>query len=408
MRDARWIPWGALVLALLGCEGESPRHRPRHAHEESAETETEAPAATTAEPPATDAEPEHAPAPRASCALEGEAVTLAPTASANAVALAVDDRGTALALVDADATHVAARVVGREGTSSLELADAAALFALEAVATDRFVALTLGSCSIDGIASPCVHALAIDTSGTTPTALPSRTIPLAAPIRTSRVLGASGTLYFAHSHQGAAPALERLSPSATALAVSTLPLGSGDPSLASEPTEILGIAASGGSFAVLWRRGASEDAASAVLLSTHIDEHQVAALHDALVVESMAWLAGSLSIVVSLEFARPSYLRMGADGEVRTEPAPLRVGEEPPAPFAGRRVSVVRGEPGAYAIQIRDAAGDDVGAAIALPASVRRVDVARTEGGFAVASLEGPEGEAPSVAIRRITCPGGT
>ncbi|MFO0681852.1 MAG: hypothetical protein U0234_07375 [Sandaracinus sp.] len=407
MRVGAWILLGALALA--GCEGEAPRHHGRAAAHDERATHAAEPPSTTSEPPETDTPTDtaHAPTPRRPCTADGEATVLASAPGASVVAAAVDDHGTTLALVDADATHVVARVVGREPTASLELADAPALFALEAVATDRFVALTLGSCSIGGRASPCVHALAIDT-GETLRALPARTIPLPAPIRTSRVLGASGTLYFAHSHQGAAPALERLSPGASELAVSTVPLGSGDPSLASEPTEILGIAASGGSFAVLWRRGASEDAASAVLLSTHIDEHQVAALHDALVVESMAWLAGSLSIVVSLEFARPSYLRMGADGEIRTEPAPLRVGEEPPAPFAGRRVSVVRGEPGAYAVQIRDAAGDDVGAAIALAPSVRRVDVARTGEGFAVASLEGAEGQPPSVAIRRITCPGGS
>ncbi len=386
----------------------APRHHGRHHGHAADEAPPATPAPSATTPSATTApsdEADDAPAPARSCTLEEDVTALGTEASARSVAIAVDDHGTSLALVDRDRAHVAARIAGRDDATTFELADAPALFALEAVAPDRFVALTLGSCTIDGVASPCVHALAIDAAGGAPRALPPRAIPLAAPLRTSRVLGASGTLYFAHSHRGAAPALERLTPSADALAVSTLPLGSGDPSLAGEPTEILGLAASGGSFAVLWRRGASEDASSAVLLSTHIDEHQVGALHDALVVESMAWLAGSLSVVVSLEFARPSYLRMGADGEVRADPLPLRVGEEPPAPFAGRRVAVVRGEPGAYAIQVRDAGGDDVGPALVLPPTVRRVDVAISDGGFSVATLEGADGEPAAVAIRRISCP---
>jgi hypothetical protein len=249
-----------------------------------------------------------------------------------------------------------------------------------------------------------VHAIGIDTSSGQPALHGARTLLLPGPLRSSRVTAASDSLYFAHAHPRAAPALDRLTFTDDDLSVVTQPLGQGDPQLAEEPTEILGLTASGGGYAVLWRHGASEDAASAVVLTTQLDEHQVAALHDALVVESMAWLAGSLSIVVSLEFARPSYVRLGADGEMRSPPMSLRFGEEPPAPFGGRRVALVRGEPGTLRLQIRDGAGDEVGELLALDPAIQQADAARSDDGFVVVTSEGSAAER-TLALRTIVCP---
>jgi hypothetical protein len=325
--------------------------------------------------------------------------------AAHAVAIAVAPDGRALALGDRDATHVDAIRIAADGTpsppSSVELAGAGTLFALEATPT-RFVVVSLTQCTTDDHASPCLHVRPIAPDDAH--AGEARTLPLPAPLRSSRVFAAGETIYLARTHQGALPALDRFTVNGDTIAQSTVLLGAGDPALAEEPTEILGLTGGGGSYAVLWRRGATEDAESAVLLSTQLDEHEIASLHDALIVESMAWLAGSISMIVSLEFARPSYVRIGADGEVRAPPETLRVHEEPPAPFGGRRVAMVRGEARALGVQIRDAAGDDVGERLSLGEHAVLADVARSDTGFVVLTAEDAE-TGRTLALRRITCP---
>jgi hypothetical protein len=390
------------MLWLAGCECGEPAHlhgRPHETeHEDEGEGEVEREVEDEVE---TETETE-----TDACTL-GAARVLGHEGALHALAIASTEDGAPLVLAEHDATHVDAFLVAGDAAPApvlLELPDASALFALEAAAPAHFVALTLGTCTTDGHASPCVHALGIDTSEGHIALHGTRTVLLPAPLRSSRVLAASDSLYFAHAHQHAGPVLDRIGFGADDLSVVSQPLGQGDPALEVEPTEILGMTASGGGYAVLWRRGASEDAASAVVLTTQLDEHQVSALHDALVVESMAWLAGSLSIVVSLEFARPSYVRLGADGEMRGPAMTLRFGEEPPAPFGGRRVALVRGGPGTLSIQVRDGAGDEVGEAIALDPTAQRADTARSEHGFHVVTADGTEG-ARTLTLHEITCP---
>jgi hypothetical protein len=335
------------------------------------------------------------------CSFEAEVVAIGAEPDAHAIAVAAGDAS--LVLVDHDATHLSAyRVTDTvSAPTTIELDGAATLFALEAATATHFLALTLGQCTVDGHASPCAHAVAIETSADAITTHGTRTVLFPAPLRSSRIVAASDAVYYAHTHQGAPPAMHRFTNLGGDLAVVSTPLGQGDPALATEPCEILGLTASGGSYAVLWRRGATEDAASSVMLTTQLDEHQIASLHDALVVESMAWLAGSLSVVVSLEFARPSYVRLGADGELRGPAELLRFGEAPPAPFTTDRTALVRGSAGELTIRVRNAAGDAVGDPIPLDPDVTHADVARIEGGFRVATLA----QGGDVALRTLRCP---
>ena len=94
-----------------------------------------------------------------------------------------------------------------------------------------------------------------------------------------------------------------------------------------------------------------------------------------------------IAVLAAFEFARPAYLRLGADGEVRSAPRELPFGAPLPEPFAGRFIARVRGAPGALSLEVRSAAGDRIGAPIPLDGA-RAADLAREPGGFLVAWLD--------------------
>jgi hypothetical protein len=101
---------------------------------------------------------------------------------------------------------------------------------------------------------------------------------------------------------------------------------------------------------------------------------------------------------VAFEFSEPSWLRMGLDGELIGQPRPLPAGDDVPIPFADRRVARLDGHP-PRSLEIRDGAGHAIAPAIPIPGAPRSADLARIEGGFLLATLEGDD-----VHVRRVRC----
>ncbi len=305
-----------------------------------------------------------------------------------AVARSEEGGGAPLVLAAVEGGHAALRV---EGDALVPLEDAplpGALIALESLGESEHLALTLAPCG-DGLTASCLHARRVGGSD-------GLELPQPAPLRTLRVAASDGLVYLARSHRGAPPTLDRFGLRAGALWHDALRIGDGV--LPDEPVEMLALSADGAAYALVYRHGATEDAESGVVLATQLDEHHVEVLHDALVIESMTWVGSSIALLAAFEFARPAYLRLGPDGEVRSAPRELPFGAPLPEPFAGRRIARVRGSPGALSIEVRSAAGDRYGAPIALEAA-RAADLAREPGGFLVAWLDGA-----SVFVAHLRC----
>lgn len=246
---------------------------------------------------------------------------------------------------------------------SVAFPGARALLALEPVEGARAIALTQTSCPDGHEAARCLGALLI---GADAAAIGQPiSVGLPAEMRTRRIASAGRSAYVLRSHARGAPGLDVFDARAEGLSHRRVPLADGL-TLDEETVEVMALAVADGAWAVLYRHGAAEDPRSAVVLATHMDEHSVPELAEALVVESFAWSAGSLSLVVSLEFARPSLLRLGADGELQGPAVLLTRGQPLPPPFSGRRVAALRGSGPEAAIEIRDGGGDRTGAPIAI------------------------------------------
>ena len=305
-----------------------------------------------------------------------------------ALARSEDGAGPSLVLAAVEGGHAALRL---EGDTLVPVEDAelfGELIGLESLGADEHLALTLGPCD-DGVTATCLHAHRVGREG-------GIELPQPAPLRTLRVAASDGLVYLARSHRGAPPTLDRFGLRDGALHHDVLRIGDGV--LPDEPVEMLALSADGAAYALVYRHGATEDAESGVVLATQLDEHHVELLHDALVIESMTWVGSSIALLAAFEFARPAYLRLGPDGEVRSAPRELPFGAPVPEPFAGRSVARVRGSPGALAIEVRSAAGDRFGAPIELDGA-RAADLAREPGGFLVAWLDGA-----SVFVTHLRC----
>lgn len=362
----------------------------------SCERDEPAPARSAAEPPETPAAQAETPAADARravtshdarftsrCAL-GEPTSIASgLGPLHGVAIAIGDtsqmvvgnrdRDTLLAM----ATRVAA---GAEPVA-IALPGADEIFAIEPIDGERFVVITHARCPEGVQSTRCLAArlLGPDARALSDVAI----IELGGPLRSVRVDASGDAVWIARTSAGAQPSLDRLEARESSLAVSTRALGDGV-DVTDEPTEILGLAVSGGSWAVLWRHGATEDACSGVMLSTQLDEHEVEVLQEALVLDSLQWYAGSLSMVAALEFARPVFVRIGPDGEVRGEPRPLPPGERLPQPFATRRSAAILGTGPSASIEVRDGSGDAIAPRVPL-VGVVHADVARRGDTFVVA-----------------------
>lgn len=299
------------------------------------------------------------------------------------VAIAVGDTSQMI-VVDADAgsvSAIASRVVEGAAPQPIAMPGAEGLFALEAIDGERFVVITRGACPEGHEATHCLAARLLGPdAGVRSEAV---IIELPGALRTVRV-GASGdAVWIARTSAGPQPELDRIAAGEGSLEVTTRALGDGIDAR-EQATEILGLAVSGGSWAVLWRHGAAEDATSGVVLSTQLDEHDVEALHEALVLESFQWYAGALSVIAAFEFARPIFVRIGADGEVRGDVRAVPPGEAPPQPFATRRTAAIVGGGERLELEVRDGAGDAIAPRVAIEGAFV-ADVARRADGFVVA-----------------------
>jgi hypothetical protein len=336
------------------------------------------------------------------CVLGDAAVVAEGLTGAHAIGVAAGDDAT-MVVVDRDPSTLlafGARVT--TGARGIEVAipGADALFALEAIDGDRFVVITHAACPTDIDATRCLMARLLGHDGRAigdPVA-----IDLPGALRTVRTAASGDSVHVARSHAGTAPRLDRITASAGGLEVRTVGLGDGL-DLSEEPTEILGLAVTGGSWAAIWRHGAAEDARSAVVLSTQLDEHEVEALDEALVLDSFQWYAGSLSLIAAFEFARPLHLRLGADGDLRGAPRPLPPGETLPAPFTLRRTAAIVGTGARAAVEVRDGAGDAIATVPLETPGFAYGDITRRPDAFFVA-LAARDADGVSLTTRDLQC----
>jgi hypothetical protein len=289
-----------------------------------------------------------------------------------------------------------------EGASpvALTLPGADEIFAIEAIDGDRFVVVTHARCPESHETPRCLMARLL---GADARALSdAMTIPLPEPLRTFRVDANGDAVWIARTSAQAQPKLDMLFASREGtLSVLTRTLG--DRRALDEPTEVLGLAVSGGSFAVLYRRGATEDARSAVVLATPMGEREIESLHDALVLDSFDWSSGSLAAIAAFEFQRPIFLRFGPDGRIRGEQASLSPGDELPAPFMNRRTAIIQGAGPNMSIEVRDGAGDAIAAPVPIENAVH-ADIARRGDDFVVAIAKRDAGGRFSIETRELRC----
>ena len=383
----------ALVCALaLACSDPPPRRDEPRAREPAAR-EAEAAESPAGESPA---EPEAAesPEPAPSCTLEAPFATLSVEAEGDAIALARHPTGSgASAIVLSSPTgYRLIQSVGDTLVSAIPSVEGApiegTLLGLEPMGPD-FLLLTLGPCATPD-AARCLRAHLLHAGeGGALSSSPPIELAQAGQLRSIRVTATDGLVYVARSYRDARPTLDRFAPpleEGEGLRHTSITVGEGLSD--DEPVEMLALAADGAAWALLYRHGATEDPESGVVLATQLDEHHVEVLHDALVVESISWVGTSIAAVVAFEFARPAYLRIAADGEVRVSPREIEFGADIPEPFGSRLVARAIGSAGDFAIEVRNGAGDRYGERIALE-DARTVDVARAPGGFLLAWTAG-------------------
>jgi hypothetical protein len=338
---------------------------------------------------------------RERCTLEGDR-TIQPTVPpgrtpSGRVAIA-SDREAWTALVAIDATEARNEVElwwpHRESESAssgtfLRDLEEGSLFALEMVRPHQAVLVRTHACVHEGHAAQCLYArtIAFDEPRTVAHVSDPTVVTMPSAPSTMRVAVSDGRLLVARSHVGATPALDAFYVDSDERAPRHLSrvLGEGI-DLDRGPVEILALAATGGSHAVLFRQGAQEASDSSVTLSTGLDEHAVPELREALVIESVAIFAGAIVMIAAFEFSEPSWLRMGMDGEMMGQPRPLPAGESVPIPFGDRRVARMDGSP-PRSIEIRDGAGHATAPIVPLASDVASADLARFDGGFLVATL---------------------
>lgn len=347
---------------------------------------------------------------RETCAFVGEprvvsALTAAPTSVAVAQA-----GGTEWFLVDdEDSTSMFAQPSsGRTERLRRPRRADRTLFALEAfpsdeddpTSVDRALVVTLGPCSERGPVDGCLFAESVVIApGTLATSEEVR-ITIGARPRTMRSARTGDSFYLARNEGRVHPVLERMRVPGDGrnVVLTHTVLGQTIAEDDDAPLEILGVTATGGGHAVLFRKGAAEGGESSVTLSTQLDEHQVGALAEALVVESLEWLAGDLVLIAAFEFSRPVFLRMTATGELLGEPRPLAAGDDVPRPFASRRVARLEGPP--FRLEIRDGAGHATAPLFALPEDATSADVDHEGDDFLVALTDG----LPTLRAAKVRC----
>jgi hypothetical protein len=287
---------------------------------------------------------------------------------------------------------------GPAGSSHpFDLEGAAALFALERVGGGH-VLLARGACPES---AHCLLARRLDARGAPSGATVAAALP--APLRTARRAAAGARLYLAWSTEGGHRALDLFTVAGDGLGRARRTLGDEPPS-EELPTEILGLAAAEGpaGWAVVWRRGAPEDARSRVYLTTERTNVALEALHEVLVIDALAFDGRALALVAGFEFSRPHFLRLAPGAAAPTEARALAAGEPLPPPFEDHVRAALELDGEGLWLRRSDAAGDPVGAPLRVaPPGVGAATVARAGEGFAVAWID-PATE--TVRARRVRC----
>lgn len=284
--------------------------------------------------------------------------------------------------------------------SVLSLPHARRLMAFEAVGP-RFVAVSLGACpqGIDG--RRCSFARAMNADGT---ALGDPVVAGHGVPRTLRVRATSEALYVARSTEDGGVQLDRFRFDGTGLSQERIELGD-EGGLEGEHVEVLGLAATERRWAVVWRAGATEDAASEVWVTTPDGQREAEPLHHALLIEQMRFSDDSIEAIAAFEFSRPKLVRMSADGEMASEEIPAD--QAVPEPFADALTAGVTFADGTLQLVVRNGAGDRLERVELLNSSDPSVphvgDVTRSGNGFLVA-FTGPEANGFAVGTTRVQC----
>lgn len=399
-RGARSIPW-LLGLASLGCDlGASPAEPGTTAPQAVAPDPAEAPGdgrddADDARDEGGDEDPGDVEA--TGCTLGEPRTWLADAGPRDTLALHLDAGDGLLAIGARDAVRVArlrdGAVAGEPRAVPLE--GARRLFALEALG-EGVAVVALGACPES---AHCLLARRLDADGH------ARGEPIAAalpaPLRTARRAAAGNRLYVAWSAEDGHRGLDLFTALGGGLGRARRPLGDA-PAEAELPTEILGAAASDEGWVVVWRRGAPEDARSRVFVTTERASPAVEALHEALVIDAIAFDGEHVTLVAGFEFSRPHVLRLtpGATepGDARTLAADAPV----PAPFAERVRAALEVDDEGLWLRRSDAAGDPLGPPVHVAGGpVGAATVARVGDRFEVAWVDP---EAGAVRARTVAC----
>lgn len=323
-----------LVLALLGCD--------------------EPPSAPAPRPPAPPAE---APVGASECEL-GAPEAWIEDAARGSLALSAIGRGGLVVLATAD--ELVTRELGADGHARGAAHRAAvgrldALLALEPRG-ERHVLIGRGACDES---AHCLVAMTIEGSAIGAPV----TAALPEPIRTFRRAASAGEdapIFLAWSTTGGARALDRFVVEGGSLGRVRVPLGV-EPASEEAPVEILGLAADGDRWAVIWRRGPTEDVRSHVYLTTadsHVDTH---ALHDALAIDAIELSGETVSLIATFEFSRPHHVRLRPGREEPEHARELPAGGALPPPFAERERAELEADERGLWLSRRDAAGDPIG-----------------------------------------------
>ncbi|MBX3271413.1 MAG: hypothetical protein KF729_14195 [Sandaracinaceae bacterium] len=371
----------ALLAVYLTAGCEEPAPPPQQAPEERAPVE--APAVQDA--PA----PPDVPAALPACRLDTPIALAAAWPTARTVALARADDGVRAAVADGTSARVLVLdAAGHAQGAPSEVALAGDLLALEPLPGGDALVLARGSCAE---AAHCVLARRALAGEPIAASLPGE-------LTTTRRARTGERLYLAWSAAGGHRGIDMFLVGG-GLGRVRRALGP-EPADAELPAEVLGLVADGERWAAVHRRGAGEDTRARVWLTTETRHVSVEALHDALVVEAIAFEGARVALVAGFEMSRPQHFLLEPGSAEPLEASPLAPGEVPPR-FADRARGTLAIDEAGVHLERADAAGDPLGPRqTVVEGRVRGAALVRDGARFLVAWLD----DAGALAARWADC----